>query len=83
MYSMRRTTIFLDGHLLRQARQHARREGKSFAALVRESLVAFLAGGRGRRTTRPPLPSLAGRLASGRTDTSERVDELLRREPHD
>lgn len=80
MYYMRRTTIFLDDHLLRQARQYARRKGKSLAALVRESLMAYLAGERGRRATR--LPSVAGRFASGRADTSERVDDLLWQEPH-
>jgi hypothetical protein len=76
---MRRTTIFLDDQLLRRARQFARREGKSFAAVVRESLAAYVSGG--RRGTR--LPSLAGRFASGHAETSEKVDELLWREPHD
>lgn len=78
MYAMRRTTIFLDEQLLRRARQFARREGKSFAAVVRESLAAYVSGGRGT-----PLPSLTGRFASGRPDTSKRVDELLWPEPHD
>jgi hypothetical protein len=78
MYVMRRTTIFLDEKLLRRARQFARREGKSFAAVVRESLAAYVSGPRGT-----PLPSLTGRFASGRPDTSERVDELLWPEPHD
>jgi hypothetical protein len=77
MYVMRRTTIFLDDQLLRRVRQFARREGKSLAAVVRESLAAYVSGG--RRGNR--LPSLAGRFASGHRDTSERADELLWREP--
>lgn len=79
MYVMRRTTIFVDDQLLRQVRQFAKREGKSFAAVVRESLLAYLAGGR----PKPRLPSIAGRFASGHNDTAERADELLWREPHD
>lgn len=78
MYAMHRTTVFLDSALLRRARQFARREGKSFAAVVRESLMAYL----DRDETSPRLPSVAGRFASGHSDTSERVDELIRREPH-
>lgn len=78
MYGVKRTTIFLAPDLLRSAQAAARREGRSFAAVVREALVAYLnkpvAGSR--------LPPLAGKFASGHTDTSERVDDLLWREPH-
>jgi plasmid stability protein len=74
MYVMRRTTIFLDEPLLRRLRAAAEREGRSFAALVRDALTAYLDGPRaGRR-----LPSIAGRFAGGRPDTSERLNELLR-----
>ena len=76
---MLRTTIFLDKNLLQRARQFARREGKSFAAVVREALAAYIAG-ETRRTSR--LPSVAGQFASGRSDTSARVDDLLWMEPH-
>jgi hypothetical protein len=79
MYAMLRTTVFLDEGLLRRVRQFARREGKSFAAVVREALAAYISG-ETRQTTR--LPSVAGRFASGRSDVSERVDELLWQEPH-
>lgn len=75
---MRRTTIFLDEGLLRKAQQYARSEGKSFAAIVREAVTAYIAVGHRRRR----LPSIAGRFASGHADTSERVDELLWSEPH-
>lgn len=75
---MRRTTIFLDEGLLRKAQRYARREGKSFAAVVREAIAAYISGGRkGHR-----LPSVTGQFASGHADTSERVDELLWSEPH-
>jgi hypothetical protein len=75
---MRRTTVFLDDTLLQRARQYARREGKSFAAVVRESIAAYIS--RDRRAN--VLPSIAGQFASGHTDTSERVDELLWSDPH-
>lgn len=76
---MRRTTIFIEPDLLRRARRRAQQEGKSFAAVVREALAAYVATpqrGAGR------LPSVAGRFASGTSDTSERVDELLWTDPH-
>ena len=79
IYDMKRTTIFLDPALLRRARQFAQREGKSFAAVVREALAAYIGGG---RRSRASVPSITGRFASGRSDTSERVDELLWQEPH-
>lgn len=77
---MRRTTVFLEDALLKQAQRHAARHGKSFAQLVREAVVAYLAGG---GTVKAKLPSVAGKFASGRTDLSERVDELLWKNPHE
>jgi len=79
MYVMRRTTVFLDDPLLRRARGFARRHGLSFAAVVREALAAYIVAPRPSKTS---LPALAGQFASGRADTSERVDELLWSEPH-
>ena len=77
---MKRTTVFLEESLLRRARERARREGRSFAHVVREALAQYLAGGRsGQRK----LPSFAGKYRSGHTDTSERVDELLWKNPHE
>lgn len=80
MYVMKRTTVFLDEPLLRRARQAARREGRSFAHVVREALARYLAGGRPEKRQ---LPSVTGMFSSGHTDTSQRVDELLWRDPHD
>jgi predicted transcriptional regulator len=79
MYAMRRTTIFIEDALLKRIRQMARREGKSFAAVVRESLVAYASG---QQRQGAGLPRLAGRFSSGRADTAERVDELLWTDPH-
>lgn len=77
---MKRTTVFLEEGLLRRAQQVARREGWSFAQLVREALAQYLAGGRlGKRK----LPSFVGMFASGHTDTAARAEELLWHDPHD
>lgn len=75
---MRRTTIFLDDKLLREAQRHARRTGASFATVVREALTRYLAG-----PTAASLPSIAGSFASGKRDTASRLDELLWRDPHE
>ncbi|MGH7719433.1 MAG: CopG family transcriptional regulator [Gemmatimonadaceae bacterium] len=76
---MRRTTVFLDQSLLKRAREFARREGKSFAAVVREALAAYVVAPRGAAGR---LPAITGQFASDHSDTSERVDELLWQEPH-
>jgi hypothetical protein len=82
---MRRTTIFLDERLLRRAKDVARREGKSFAQVVREAVAGYVAGyvAGASRAGADTVPSIAGRFASGYADTAERADELLWREPHD
>lgn len=77
---MKRTTVFLDEQLLRQAQEQAGREGKSFAQLVREAVAGYLLGSQDPATR---IPSVAGQFASGCADTADRVDELLWREPHD
>ncbi|MFN0178527.1 MAG: type II toxin-antitoxin system VapB family antitoxin [Gemmatimonadales bacterium] len=76
---MRRTTIFLDEALLKRAQRYAARHDKSFAQVVREAMTAYLAEGGIMKTK---LPSLAGKFASGRADISEKVDELLWKDPH-
>lgn len=74
MYVMHRTTIFLDQPLLRRLRAAAQREGRSVAALVRDALTAYLEGGRPANR----LPSVTGQFAGGRSDTSDRLNDLLR-----
>ncbi len=76
---MERTTVFLDRAVLRRARQLARKEGKSFAAVVREALAVYVAN---RTGSARALPSVVGQFASGNRTTSENVDELLWQEPH-
>lgn len=78
MYDVKRTTIFLEPELLKAAQTAARREGRSFAAVVREALVSYL----NKPTQGGTLPSLTGKFASGHSDTSVRVDELLWKDPH-
>jgi hypothetical protein len=75
---MKRTTIFLDDKLLREAQRHARRTGASFATVVREALAQYLAG-----PATQSLPSIAGGFASGKRDTASRAHELLWRTPHE
>lgn len=75
---MKRTSLFLDDKLLRSLRRLATRRGVSVASIVREAVASYLA--------EPPvagvLPSIAGRFASGMSDTSARVDDLLWNDPH-
>jgi hypothetical protein len=70
--------MFIDEALLRRLQRLAQRQGVSYATLVREALVQYLADPR----VAGALPSIAGKFSSGETDTSERVDELLWRDPH-
>jgi hypothetical protein len=74
---MKRTTVFLDSKLERALKRIAARRGVSFAMVVREAMAAYVAS-----PEAGTLPSIAGRFSSGTPDTSERVDELLWREPH-
>lgn len=83
MYAMKRTTIFLDASLERRLKQLARREGKSFAQVVREAMAQYIAqpkaGGRPEG-----LPSITGMGAGGSPyDVSERVDDFLWKDPRD
>ena len=75
---MKRTTIFLDEKLQHRLQRLAERQGTSFASVVREALALYVA----RPARVAVLPSVAGRFASGTSDTSERVDELLWPDPH-
>ena len=75
---MKRTTVFLEEKLQQRLQKLALRRGTSVAHLVREALAEYVA----RPAGPTALPSVAGRYASGATDTSERVDELLWKNPH-
>ena len=76
---MKRTTIFLEESLERRLKQHARREGKSFAQCVREAVAAWVATPAPRPGT---LPSWVGMGDSGRSDISSHVDDFLWTDPH-
>ena len=76
---MKRTTIFLDDALLRALKRLAARRAVSFATVVREAAAAYVAA----PAPVHAVPSVAGRFASGTTDTASRADELLWKEPHD
>jgi hypothetical protein len=78
IYGMKRTTVFLEEQTLRRLRQVAQRQGVSSATLIREAVSRYL------DAPTPPraLPSIAGRFASTKPDTADRVDELLWRDPH-
>lgn len=76
---MKRTSLFLDPKIVAQLQRQARRRGVSFATVVREALALYAAE---PATGVPAVPSIAGRFASGHSDTSTRVDELLWRDPH-
>ena len=75
---MRRTSLFLDEDLTALLQKAAKKRGVSFATVVREALAAYVAS----KGTGASVPSIAGQFASGTADTSERVDELLWRDPH-
>ncbi len=75
---MKRTTMFFDEELLVKLRRRAREEGVSYATLVREALTRYLAA----PMTGGGVPSIAGKFASGTSDSASRVDELLWRDPH-
>lgn len=79
MYAMQRTSLFLDEQLINRARKLARQRGVTFAAVVREALAEYMSA---ETAHAEGLPAIAGRFASGESDTSGRVDELLWRDPH-
>ncbi len=69
---MNRTTIKLPEELDARLRHEAQRRGMTMSELTREAIEAHLGHGPGRRKLRG---AAAG--ASGRTDVSERIEEIL------
>ena len=78
IYAMKRTTVFLDELTLSRLQKAAQRRGVSSASMVREAVALYLAA----PVTKTGVPSISGQFASGTSDTSDRVDELLWRDPH-
>ncbi len=75
---MKRTSLFLDEHLLRSLNRAAKQKQVSVASLIREAVANYLAGS----VSGGGLPSIAGRFSSGRSDTAERNEDLLWSDPH-
>jgi predicted transcriptional regulator len=71
---MRRTTVKLPDELDARLRHEAQRRGVTIAAVTRAALEEHLDVGR----RRPLGAKAAGR--SGRSDTSERIEEIIRAE---
>jgi len=70
---MKRTTIFIPEALEGDLQRYARRAKKPTAWVVREAISTFLAS----RTAPQPRPLSVGLGDSGRSDLSERFEELL------
>lgn len=68
---MKRTTVKIPDELDRRLRQEAERRGTTISEVTREALEAKLGVGR------PLLMAAAGSFDSGRSDLSERVEEIL------
>lgn len=73
---MRRTTILLDDDLADQLDYERRRRNRSTAAVVREALTEYLAGG---KSSPKPLP-FVGLGRSGKRDTARNAEAILARE---
>ncbi len=72
---MKRTTIKLPEDLDRAARDEAARRGVTLSEWTREAIAAYLPHQRGRRRL-----LAAGAGNSGRSDISERIEEILAEE---
>ncbi len=70
---MKRTTIYLDADLEVLLKLEALRSGKAAAELIRDALRAYLHARPGK------LPPGGGEFRSGRKNTAERAEEVLRR----
>jgi predicted transcriptional regulator len=69
---MVKTTVYLDPSLALQLKQLATAEGRTQAEMIRDAVADYT-----RRRKRPLIPGL-GEFDSGRSDTSERAEDLLR-----
>ena len=72
MDEAQKTTVYLDAGAYRRLQRLARTRGVSTASLVRDAVAEYAA----RHAPRPRARTLAG-FRSGRTDLSERAEELL------
>jgi predicted DNA-binding protein len=70
---VRRTTVKISDAVDARLRDEAARRGQTVSELTREAIEAYLGSGR-----RQLLAAAAGR--SGRSDVSERIEEILSQE---
>jgi hypothetical protein len=68
---MIKTTVYLDPEAVLALRQLAQAQGRSQAELIREAIDRLT-----RSESRPPPQGMGG-YRSGRSDVSERAEELL------
>jgi len=71
---MVKTTIYLDPEVALTLRQLAAVQGRSQAEIIRDAIQAYTS-----KTAARPRPKGIGAYQSGRTDVSERAEELMRR----
>jgi hypothetical protein len=74
MSAVRRITVALPDYLHKHLREEATRRRMTISGLAREAIEAYLGSGRRRRLL------AAGTGRSGRSDISERIEEILRTE---
>ena len=70
---MVKTTVYLDPLTAMTLRQLAGSQGRSQAELIREALAIYT------RQAKRPMPKGTGQHRSGRSDVSERAEELFRK----
>jgi metal-responsive CopG/Arc/MetJ family transcriptional regulator len=70
---MKRTTIFADDALIKEFKELSKEENRSVAEMVREAMEQYV---RQRQQKKKKL-SFIGVGASGRSDVSEKHEELL------
>lgn len=69
---MVKTTVYLDEGIALKLRQIAKNAGRSQAEVIREALRDYA------EETERPWPKGVGKYDSGRSDVSERAEEILR-----
>jgi len=71
---MVKTTIYMEPSVALTLRHLASVQGRSQAEIIREAIVSYTSKSLGR-----PRPKGIGAYESGRSDVSERAEELMRR----
>jgi predicted transcriptional regulator len=69
--SMIKTTLYLEEETAQALDQLATQEGRSQGEVIREALLVY------KSRQKRPAPKGVGKYSSGRSDISERAEELL------